>query len=56
MAIADDYGSQSMSGIYIGQASGAPIVTITANVPYVSIFGGVSLSLNASQQAAVTGI
>lgn len=54
--------SQPMTGIYRGKASGAPVVTVTASVPYVPAIGaafgfsGSGLSLNASQQAAVTGI
>ena len=50
---------QTMSGIYRGSAGGAPIVTVSASVPYTPVFGTMvfgSLSLNASQQATVTGI
>jgi Flp pilus assembly protein TadG len=50
---------QSMTGIYTGRASGAPIVTVTAVVPYSPLFGSTvfgSLTLAATQQAAVTGI
>lgn len=52
-------GSQSMTGIYRGRATGAPIVTVTASVPYTPLFGTMvfgALTLNASQQATVTGI
>jgi hypothetical protein len=50
-----------MSGIYKGRAGGAPIVTVTASVPYTPVlrsfgFRGVGLNLNATQQAAVMGI
>jgi hypothetical protein len=51
--------SQSMTGIY-DPAVGAPVVTVTATVPYTSLFGlyfaSGALNLNASQQAAVTGV
>lgn len=50
-------GSQQMKGIY--DDNGAPVVTITAAVPYASLFGlyafPSSVTLNASQQAAATG-
>jgi hypothetical protein len=55
-------GGQSMTGIWRGAASGAPIVTVTANVDYAPVIGaafgfsGVGLHLNASQQAAVMGL
>lgn len=54
--------TQSMTGIYRGRASGAPIVTVSAQVDYVPVIGapfgfsGVGLKLNASQQSAVMGI
>ena len=54
--------SQSMTGIYRGRASGAPIVEVSATVDYVPVIGapfgfsGLGLKLNASQQAAVMGI
>ena len=54
--------TQSMTGIYRGRASGAPIVTVTAQVDYVPViaapfgFSGLGLKLNASQQSAVMGI
>ena len=53
---------QSMSGIYRNNSVGAPIVTVTAAVDYAPVIGapfgfsGVGFHLNASQQAAVTGI
>jgi Flp pilus assembly protein TadG len=54
-------GTQTMSGIYKGRASGAPRVTVTATVPYTPLlaslgFNSASLSLNATEQAAVMGI
>ncbi|HVF83715.1 MAG TPA: TadE/TadG family type IV pilus assembly protein [Sphingomicrobium sp.] len=52
-------GGQTMTGIYAGRASGAPIVTVSAVVPYSPLFGNTvfgSLTLAATQQAAVTGI
>jgi hypothetical protein len=56
-----------MLGIYrdnkssTGTAIGAPIVTVSAHVPYRSILGkygftGIGMSLNGTQQAAVMGI
>ena len=54
-------GGQTMSGIYGetfgGSPVGAPVVTVTANVPYTSLFGIFldSISLRATQQAAVMG-
>lgn len=61
MACATTTGGQTMNGIYKGRASGAPIVTVSATVPYTPVlrsfgFSGVGLNLNASQQAAVMGI
>ena len=52
---------QTMSGIYLGRAGGAQIVTVTANVTYRPLFAaygfrGVGIQLNASSQAAVAGI
>jgi Flp pilus assembly protein TadG len=60
-------GAQTMLGIYrdnkssTGTAIGAPIVTVSAHVPYRSILGkygftGIGMSLNGTQQAAVMGI
>lgn len=54
--------SQTMSGIYANRTAGAPVVTVSATVPYSPIIGaafgfsGAGLSLHASQQAAVTGL
>lgn len=53
--------SQTMSGIYSGYSTGAPVVTVTASVPYSAVLGafgftGLGYSLNASEQAAVAGI
>ena len=54
-------GGQNMLGIYRGRANGAQIVTVSATVNYRTVLGsigfsGVGLHLNASSQAAVTGI
>ena len=54
-------GAQTMSGIYKGRTSGAPRVTVTATVPYTPLvaalgFDSASLSLNATEQAAVMGL
>lgn len=57
-------GGQNMLGIYrtsTGTSAGAPIVTVSASVPYTPIlhsygFKGIGLNLNASQQAAVMGL
>lgn len=54
-------GDEDMAGIYRGRADGAQIVTVSASVDYRSILGsfgfsGIGSSLNASSQAAVTGI
>jgi hypothetical protein len=48
-------------GIYKNQAGGAPVVTVSASVDYISLFGIVGLAdpdltLNAEAQAAVSGI
>lgn len=54
--------SQSMTGIYRNSANGAPVVTVTAAVDYAPVvgtpfgFSGAGFHLNASEQAAVTGI
>lgn len=60
-------GGQTMAGIYNGNRNssgtliGAPIVTVSATVPYRPIlrafgFRGVGYNLNATQQAAVMGL
>jgi len=54
-------GGQTMLGIYRGRTSGAQIVTVTATVNYRSVLGvmgfsGIGLRLNASSEAAVTGL
>ncbi len=53
--------SGAYSGIYNGVAMGAPVVTVSASVPYVSLFGMVGfdttgLALNASSESPVMGI
>jgi Flp pilus assembly protein TadG len=58
-------GTTGMSGIYAGNIVGtdnaAPVVIVTASLPYRTVlssfgFTGQGYSLNASQQASVTGI
>jgi Flp pilus assembly protein TadG len=53
--------NQPMGGIYSGSAVGAPVVTVSASVPYTPLlasfgFNATGFSLNASQQSAVMGI
>jgi hypothetical protein len=53
-------GTYANGGIYTDFPNGAPVVTITAQVPYTTLFGllglgAATLNLNASQQAAVMG-
>lgn len=53
--------TQSLAGIYRGAADGAPVVTVTARLPYRGLFGqfgwsGAGLNIAASEQAAVMGI
>jgi Flp pilus assembly protein TadG len=51
--------SGTYSGVYADFPSGVPVVTVTSAVPYTTLFGtiglGGTLTLNASQQAAVMG-
>jgi Flp pilus assembly protein TadG len=60
-------GGQTMSGIYnnntntFGSFIGAPVVTVTAQVPYRPVvakygFSGIGLTISGNQQAAVMGI
>lgn len=58
-----DNSTETLTGIYEDLSmAGAPIVTVTASVPYTPVIGaplgfsGNGLTLNASQQAAVMGI
>jgi len=53
--------SQTMKGLYSAHTGGAQIVTVTANVTYLPVLGafgftGAGFHLNASSQAAVTGL
>ncbi len=54
--------TETLSGIYRGAASGAPVVTVRASVDYEPVvgaafgFSGVGFKLNAEQQAAVMGL
>lgn len=61
MACTTTASGTTLSGIYRGAASGAPVVTVSASVPYTPVlasygFRGVGLNLNANQQAAVMGL
>ena len=55
-------GGQSMTGIYRGRASGAPIVKVSAIVDYRPVIGGgfgftgIGFRMKAEQEAAVMGI
>jgi len=54
-------GGETMTGLYKNRANGAQVVTVNASVPYRSILGsfgftGIGMTLNASSQAAVTGL
>jgi hypothetical protein len=55
-------GGQNMSGLYKSQANGAQIVIVSATVNYRPIiaaafgFSGIGTHLNATSQAAVTGL
>ena len=54
-------GGESMLGLYRNRANGAQIVTVSATVPYRPVlasfgFSGIGLNLNATSQAAVTGL
>lgn len=56
-----DAAGETMSGIYAGRAGGAQIVTVSATVAYRPVlsalgFTGIGLNLNATSQAAVTGL
>lgn len=53
-------GTYANGGIYTDFPNGAPVVTVSAAVPYTTLFGllgigAATLTLNASQQAAVVG-
>lgn len=53
--------TEQMEGIYAGSTDGAQVVTVSASVPYRPVlaafgFSGFGLSLNASQEATVSGI
>jgi Flp pilus assembly protein TadG len=54
--------AENMTGIYKDLSSGAPIVIVSATVPYTPVIGapfgfsGVGINLRAEQQAAVMGI
>lgn len=52
----------ALTGIYRGKATGVPVVTVSATVPYRPLvgtafgFSGSGINLNATQRAAVTGL
>jgi Flp pilus assembly protein TadG len=53
--------SGTYKGIYNGLVAGAPVVTVSASVPYTSLFGTLGfdtagLALNAKSESAVMGI
>jgi hypothetical protein len=56
----DNTSSYGTGGIYGDFPNGAPVVTVTAQVPYITFFGVLSLgtgtlTLNSNSQAAVIG-
>ena len=65
MSCTSDPGGTHMGGIYsgsiVGTADAAPVVIVTASLPYRTVLGslgfsGVGYALNATQQASVTGL
>ena len=65
MTRATTAGTTTLGGIYTGNNTGtagmAPVVIVTASLPYQPVmsglgFNGFGMTLNATQQAAVTGI
>ena len=53
--------SGAYTGIYRGSANGAPVVRVTASVPYTPLLGSIGfsttgLTLNARSEAAVAGV
>lgn len=56
----DNTSSYGTGGIYTDFPNGAPVVTVSATVPYTTLFGSIglgsaTLNLNAQSQAAVIG-
>jgi Flp pilus assembly protein TadG len=54
-------GGVPYTGIYAGMATGAPVVVVSATVPYTTLFGetgfsSTTLTIRAESQAAVAGI
>jgi Flp pilus assembly protein TadG len=54
-------GGTTLGGLYNGNSGNAPIITVTAQLPYHSVmarlgFPATNLHLNATEQAAATGI
>lgn len=57
----DTGGTYSATGIYKGQTGGAPVVTVSAAVPYASLFQRIgfnssNLTIHAQSQSAVMGV
>ncbi len=54
--------TETITGIYRGAANGAPIITVSASVPYTPVIGtafgfsGIGFNINASEEAAVMGL
>jgi Flp pilus assembly protein TadG len=60
VSVACDTSTSYAGGIYAASSTGVPVVTVTATVPYTSLFKAFGLTnttinLNASAQAAVVG-
>jgi hypothetical protein len=55
-----DAGEEDVRGIYLDSPAGAPVITVSATVPYTALLDfnpfTVGLELRAEQQAIVTGI
>lgn len=49
-------GGVPYTGIYTGMTTGAPVVTVSAAVPYTALFLATTLTIRAESQAAVAGI
>ena len=61
MTCSTSAGGQTMTGVYKDLPGGAPVVTVTATLPYRPLFNligftGAGFNLTASQEAAVTGL
>ena len=61
VTVSVDCDSTTTTGLYVAVSGGAPRVTVTADVPYLPLFGSIgfdvsSLSLKGDAQAAVMGL